>query len=136
MAIFANNLTHCARAKDNILNDQGRDLQWIQTGPGVSPPLPQTQGQCTWGKALGTPVLDESQPSWPQFRLPAHLTNHNILPGHSGLVSLLLIINPCFTQRKPSKIHTFFSKKKKVMLLTYLLRGHEVEWLTYRLWNP
>ena len=52
-----------------------------------------------------------------------------------ALVCLLLIINPCFNQRKSSKIHTFFSEQK-VMLLTYLLRGHEVERLTHRLWNP
>lgn len=38
-----------------------------------------------------------------------------------ALVSLL-IINPCFTQRKSFKIHTFFSETK-VKLLTYLLRG-------------
>lgn len=29
-----------------------------------------------------------------------------------ALVSLLLIINPCFTQRKSFKIHTFFSETK------------------------
>lgn len=46
MAIFANNLPHCARAKDSKYrdhpDDQGRKLEWIWTG--VSPPWPLSHG--------------------------------------------------------------------------------------------
>ena len=113
MAIFANNLPQCARAKDNILNDQGRDLSWIQTGSGIVLHCHRPKASALGGKPWAPLCLmNLSLPGPSSGFLSTWPITTNFYLVTLALFSLLLIINPCFTQRKSSKIHTFFSETK------------------------